>query len=123
VTGLLTIGGDDTAYSAMKVEERAAGRIHVVHVPKTIDNDLDLPPAVDTFGFQTARHFGAEVSGFGVHANVAVGPPNVVGTSPFKATSNIKDQSLGAAITISSAVNVSMTRIGPWHFGHSGTAV
>jgi len=61
VTGLLTIGGDDTAYSAMKVEERADGRIHVVHVPKTIDNDLDLPPAVDTFGFQTARHHGAEI--------------------------------------------------------------
>jgi len=61
VTGLLTIGGDDTAYSAMKVEERAGGRIHVVHVPKTIDNDLDLPPTVDTFGFQTARHHGAEI--------------------------------------------------------------
>src|SRR5947207_13147375 len=61
VTGLLTIGGDDTAYSAMRVEERAGGRIHVVHVPKTIDNDLDLPPTVDTFGFQTARHYGAEI--------------------------------------------------------------
>jgi ATP-dependent phosphofructokinase / diphosphate-dependent phosphofructokinase len=61
VTGLLTIGGDDTAYSAMKLEERAQGRIHVVHVPKTIDNDLDLPPTVDTFGFQTARHYGAEI--------------------------------------------------------------
>jgi 6-phosphofructokinase 1 len=61
VTRLLTIGGDDTAYSAMKVEESAAGRIRVVHVPKTIDNDLDLPPAVDTFGFQTARHYGAEI--------------------------------------------------------------
>jgi 6-phosphofructokinase len=61
VTGLLTIGGDDTAYSAMKVEERADGRIHVVHVPKTIDNDLDLPPTVDTFGFQTARHYGADI--------------------------------------------------------------
>lgn len=61
VTGLLTIGGDDTAYSAMKVEERSDGRISVVHVPKTIDNDLDLPPTVDTFGFQTARHYGAEI--------------------------------------------------------------
>jgi 6-phosphofructokinase 1 len=61
VTRLLTIGGDDTAFSAMKVEERASGRIHVVHVPKTIDNDLDLPPAIDTFGFQTARHYGAEM--------------------------------------------------------------
>jgi 6-phosphofructokinase 1 len=32
-----------------------------VHVPKTIDNDLDLPPHVDTFGFQTARHHGVEI--------------------------------------------------------------
>src|ERR1700751_1872631 len=61
VTRLLTIGGDDTAFSALKVEEKANGRIHVVHVPKTIDNDLDLPPTVDTFGFQPARHYGAEI--------------------------------------------------------------
>jgi len=33
----------------------------VVHVPKTIDNDLDLPPHIDTFGFQTARHVGVEI--------------------------------------------------------------
>jgi 6-phosphofructokinase 1 len=61
VTDLITIGGDDTAFSAMKLAEKAAGRIHVVHVPKTIDNDLDLPPHVDTFGFQTARHIGVEI--------------------------------------------------------------
>jgi 6-phosphofructokinase 1 len=30
-------------------------------VPKSIDNDLDLPPHVDTFGFQTARHIGVEI--------------------------------------------------------------
>jgi 6-phosphofructokinase len=58
VSQLVTIGGDDTAYSAMKLEEKAQGRIKVVHVPKTIDNDLDLPGYVDTFGFQTARHIG-----------------------------------------------------------------
>jgi 6-phosphofructokinase 1 len=61
VDRLITIGGDDTAFSAMKVEEQAAGRIQVVHVPKTIDNDLDLPAHVDTFGFQTARHIGVEL--------------------------------------------------------------
>jgi 6-phosphofructokinase 1 len=55
------MGGDDTAFSAMKLEEKAAGRIRVVHVPKTIDNDLDLPPYVDTFGFQTARHYGVDI--------------------------------------------------------------
>jgi len=61
VSRLITISGDDTAFSAMKLEERAQGRMHVVHVPKTIDNDLDLPPHIDTFGFQTARHFGVEI--------------------------------------------------------------
>ncbi len=61
VDKLITIGGDDTAYSALKVEEMAAGRIKVVHVPKTIDNDLDLPHGIPTFGFQTARHIGVEV--------------------------------------------------------------
>jgi 6-phosphofructokinase 1 len=58
---LITIGGDDTAYSAMRLEQTAAGRLQVVHVPKTIDNDLDLPAYVDTFGFQTARHHGVEI--------------------------------------------------------------
>jgi 6-phosphofructokinase 1 len=61
VSQLITIGGDDTAYSALKLAEISAGRIQVVHVPKTIDNDLDLPPHIDTFGFQTARHYGAEI--------------------------------------------------------------
>jgi 6-phosphofructokinase 1 len=61
VDKLITIGGDDTAFSAMKLEEKAGGRIHVVHVPKTIDNDLDLPGYVDTFGFQTARHIGVDI--------------------------------------------------------------
>ena len=61
VSQLITIGGDDTAFSAMRLEQRAAGAIRVVHVPKTIDNDLHLPPQVDTFGFQSARHYGAEI--------------------------------------------------------------
>src|ERR1700730_14608968 len=61
VSQLITTGGDDTAFSAMKLEEHAGGRIRVVHVPKTIDNDLDLPAHIDTFGFQTARHYGVEI--------------------------------------------------------------
>ena len=61
VSQLITIGGDDTAFSAMQLEQRAAGRLRVVHVPKTIDNDLDLPPHIDTFGFQSARHYGVEI--------------------------------------------------------------
>ena len=61
VSRLITIGGDDTAYSAMRLEQTAAGRLQIVHVPKTIDNDLNLPAYVDTFGFQTARHHGVEI--------------------------------------------------------------
>lgn len=61
VDKLITIGGDDTVFSALKVNEMAEGRIRVVHVPKTIDNDLDLPHGIPTFGFQTARHIGVEV--------------------------------------------------------------
>ncbi|MBI5185891.1 MAG: 6-phosphofructokinase [Nitrospinae bacterium] len=61
VDKLLTIGGDDTAYSAHCVDQKAHGRIRVAHVPKTIDNDLDLPHGISTFGFQTARHVGVEI--------------------------------------------------------------
>jgi 6-phosphofructokinase 1 len=61
VTQLITIGGDDTAFSALRVERTAAGAIRVVHVPKTIDNDLDLPAHIDTFGYQTARHYGVQI--------------------------------------------------------------
>ncbi|MBQ7515271.1 MAG: 6-phosphofructokinase [Schwartzia sp.] len=62
VTHLVTIGGDDTAFSSAAVSRYAAehgGSINVVHVPKTIDNDLPLPDGVPTFGFETARQFGA----------------------------------------------------------------
>jgi 6-phosphofructokinase 1 len=61
ITRLVTIGGDDTAFSSLKLEEQAAGRVHIVHVPKTIDNDLDLPYGIPTFGFQTARHVAVEI--------------------------------------------------------------
>jgi len=56
---LLTIGGDGTAHSAQRLCEAFAGTLPVVHVPKTIDNDLPLPAGKSTFGFQTARHVGA----------------------------------------------------------------
>ena len=61
VTHLLTIGGDDTALSARFVSERSGGKLCVVHVPKTIDNDLPLPGDVQTFGHGTARNLGASL--------------------------------------------------------------
>jgi ATP-dependent phosphofructokinase / diphosphate-dependent phosphofructokinase len=58
VNALVTIGGDDTAYSASQVYAGGAGNIRVAHVPKTIDNDLPLPGSTPTFGFETARQLG-----------------------------------------------------------------
>jgi ATP-dependent phosphofructokinase / diphosphate-dependent phosphofructokinase len=63
---LVTIGGDDTAFSGSQVAKRVGpgaargdGRfMRVCHVPKTIDNDLPLPEGTPTFGFETARHYG-----------------------------------------------------------------
>lgn len=57
----ISIGGDDTATTALRVAEKCDTEINFVHVPKTIDNDLPLPGDTPTFGFQTARDFGAEV--------------------------------------------------------------
>ena len=58
---LVTIGGDDTAFTAKRVSDVTEGRIHVVHVPKTIDNDLPLPNGIPTFGYETARQKACEV--------------------------------------------------------------
>lgn len=58
---LVTIGGDDTAFSASRVAEAASGAIRVAHVPKTIDDDLPLPGGIPTFGFETARAVGVEL--------------------------------------------------------------
>jgi len=58
---LVTIGGDDTCFSASQLAKASQGALRVVHVPKTIDNDLDLPQDVYTFGYQTARHIGVEI--------------------------------------------------------------
>ena len=60
VEQLVTIGGDDTAFTASRIAALAKG-IAVVHVPKTIDNDLPLPGGVQTFGFETARHVGVSI--------------------------------------------------------------
>src|SRR5262247_1454768 len=61
VEALITIGGDDTAFSASRVAAQAGGALRVVHVPKTIDNDLPLPGGSQTFGFETARHVGVSI--------------------------------------------------------------
>lgn len=65
IGSLVSIGGDDTAYSASRVaryaQETMGVRLNSVHVPKTIDNDLPLPEDIPTFGFETARELGAHI--------------------------------------------------------------
>ena len=61
VSHLLTIGGDGTAMLSRLVAHVAGKKLRVVHVPKTIDNDLPLPGDIPTFGYTTARHVGAEI--------------------------------------------------------------
>jgi ATP-dependent phosphofructokinase / diphosphate-dependent phosphofructokinase len=56
VDGLIAIGGEDTLGAASRLHDE--GEIHVVGVPKTIDNDLG---ATDyTFGFDTAVNIAME---------------------------------------------------------------
>jgi len=66
ITSLVSIGGDDTAFSASRVaryaQETMGVRLNSVHVPKTIDNDLPLPEDIPTFGFETARALGAQLT-------------------------------------------------------------
>jgi 6-phosphofructokinase 1 len=58
---LLTIGGNDTALASARVSGVSEGRLAVVHVPKTIDNDLPLPEDIPTFGFTTAVNLGKDL--------------------------------------------------------------
>jgi len=58
---LITIGGEGTLFMANWIEREARGTMSVVHVPKTIDNDIPLPGGQTTFGYQTARHWGVAI--------------------------------------------------------------
>lgn len=65
IDALVSIGGDDTAFSASQVAKYAQKVMGVdlrsVHVPKTIDNDLPLPGDIPTFGYETAREVGTRM--------------------------------------------------------------
>jgi ATP-dependent phosphofructokinase / diphosphate-dependent phosphofructokinase len=58
---VVAIGGDDTTYGAARIASASDGRIGIVTVPKTIDNDLPLPDNAPTFGFETARSVGTAI--------------------------------------------------------------
>lgn len=58
---LISIGGDGSLFVSNWIEREARGTVNVVHVPKTIDNDVPMPGGLTTFGYQTARHVGVQI--------------------------------------------------------------
>ena len=61
---LVTIGGDDTASTAVRVSKYLKTKnidVATIHVPKTIDNDLPLPHRNPTFGFHSAKDQGVKL--------------------------------------------------------------
>ena len=61
---LVTIGGDDTASTAIRVSNYLKSKdmdVATIHVPKTIDNDLPLPHRNPTFGFHSAKDQGVKL--------------------------------------------------------------
>ena len=58
---LITVGGEGTLFMANWIGRESRGDMNIVHVPKTIDNDIPLPGGASTFGYQTARHLGVEI--------------------------------------------------------------
>ena len=57
---LIIIGGEGSAYLSYKISKEIPN-VQVVHVPKTIDNDLSLPNETPSFGFETARYWGTKI--------------------------------------------------------------
>lgn len=58
---LMTIGGDGTMFVADRIEKEMKGALRLVHLPKTIDNNLPLPSNDSTFGYETAKHVGTQI--------------------------------------------------------------
>jgi 6-phosphofructokinase len=57
---LVIIGGEGSAFVSYQLSKQMPD-IQVVHVPKTIDNDLILPNNYPSFGFETARYAGTKI--------------------------------------------------------------
>ncbi|MCO6430338.1 MAG: 6-phosphofructokinase [Deltaproteobacteria bacterium] len=57
---LIVIGGEGSAFLSRELLRHIPG-IKVVHIPKTIDNDLVLANKYPSFGFETALDAGAKI--------------------------------------------------------------
>lgn len=57
---VIVIGGEGSAFLSLQMSRRAP-HLKVAHLPKTIDNDLPLPDATPSFGYETACSAGAAI--------------------------------------------------------------
>lgn len=57
---LIVIGGEGSAFVSYTLGKQYP-ELSIVHVPKTIDNDLFLPNQHPSFGFETARFVGTNI--------------------------------------------------------------
>ncbi|MBX7138566.1 MAG: 6-phosphofructokinase [Oligoflexia bacterium] len=57
---LVVIGGEGSAYLSHLISSTQS-EVKVAHLPKTIDNDLELPNNFPSFGFETARAVGTRI--------------------------------------------------------------
>lgn len=60
INALVVIGGDGSAFLSYKLSKEF-DKVQVIHIPKTIDNDLELPNHYPSFGFETARDAGTKI--------------------------------------------------------------
>jgi len=59
---LLVVGGNDKIFSTHLITQGVDPfQMSVIAVPKTIDNDIQLPPNQSTFGYHTARAFASKL--------------------------------------------------------------
>jgi len=60
ISKLIVIGGEGSAYLSLKISQEFKD-IQVVHIPKTIDNDLILPNKYPSFGYSTSTYVGNNI--------------------------------------------------------------
>ena len=60
VDKLVVVGGEGSAYVSYKLSIEFP-HLKIVHLPKTIDNDLCLPGYFPSFGYETARYAGESI--------------------------------------------------------------
>ena len=61
ITALVTIGGDDTAFSASVVAKHSKAASRSRTCPRRLTTICRCPAPTPTFGFETARHYGVHI--------------------------------------------------------------